>query len=388
MKICYVVETFSVGLGYIDNILPEEFANLGHSVHVITTDLPPYYQFGTQHVIPNDVLNPKSLQTKFYLHKHEVKKIGKRIVLIDVNKTISKLKPDVVVVRGLASPVLLQIVLSKFSNRFKLYTSSGMAMSHVPFEIKKESKFNSKKLIHFLTRFVPGRILSYFINGCIASTHDCVDVAVSFYGVPRTKTKMIPLGVSTELFHPIKTEKDLMERNNIRDVLGFKVDDFICVWSGRMTSNKGIEILAQAVEELANEGINIRALFIGNGEVADTLDKYNFSKRIDFIRWDSLPAFYRACDISVWPKSISTSTLDAASSGLPVIMSNKELAVERWQGFGSDYIEGSISDLKSKLTLFLDKAYLSDMSARANDEMNEKYSWSVIANKFIDHFES
>ncbi|EHR42097.1 glycosyltransferase family 4 protein [Alishewanella jeotgali] len=389
MIIVYVVETYTEGLGYIDNLLPVSMAKLGYEVHIITSRLPMYYQNKTGHRFVSESFPHLHTEHRngVFIHTLDPIFIGSRIILRDFKKKLLQLNPSVVVVRGLASPVLGQVILSKFFSNFRVFTSTGMAYSAASPALKKEG-LNFTKAFNFVTRKMPGRILASFVSKCIGSTNDCVDAAVDFYGVPRSKTEMIPLGVDTDKYVPVTNELFEAERAQMRAMLGFAANDIICIWTGRITPTKGIEILAQAVEELNAEGFAIKALFVGSGDYSKVLSNYTQSKLIDFQPWADLPKYYRMCDIAVWPKSLTTSTLDAAACGLPIIMSDKEPATERWQGAGASYKEADVEDLKRTILSFLDHDTRERLKYIAHSKMKENYSWDFIAKRFIDSFES
>lgn len=385
MKIAYVVETYTEGLGYIDNLLPLELSKIGNDVHLITCCLPPYYQVSAAHfgsLLTDKYLPGDNQSENFTMHICEYSKVGSRILIKNLLSTLRLVKPDVVIVRGVASPVLGQVILAKLCLGFDIYTSTGQAYSALPLELREGRWFSRARLRNFFSRVIIGWVFSKFVRKCIGSTLDCADAVVDFYGYPKDKTTVISLGVDTDRFFPANTDELTHAREVLRKSLGFSNNEIVCIWTGRMTQEKAIEVLACAVEELRADGYLFSALFIGSGSEAHKLHKYNYSKVLEFMPWSELPAFYRASDVAVWPRSITTSTLDASASGLPVIMSDKELATERWQGIGSTYIEGDVSSLKQVLLSYIDKSKRDDIGRSAAQQMKVKYSWNAVALAF------
>ncbi|MBS0174337.1 MAG: glycosyltransferase family 4 protein, partial [Nitrospira sp.] len=150
------------------------------------------------------------------------------------------------------------------------------------------------------------------------------------------------------------------------------------------TAEKGLALLAQAIDELVAAGYPFMALFIGSGPERELLRNYGNSLVLDFMKWKDLAPYYRASDVAVWPRSISTSSLDASASGLPVIMSSSEPAKERWEGIGASYKDGDILSLKSVLLEYLDAAKRASDSAAAVSRMRSLYSWNVIAESYLN----
>jgi glycosyltransferase involved in cell wall biosynthesis len=155
-----------------------------------------------------------------------------------------------------------------------------------------------------------------------------------------------------------------------------------------MTASKSVHVLAQAVEELSAEGYHFIALFVGDGPESETLRAYKKSIVHPFVPWTELSEFYRAADIAVWPRSITTSTLDASACGLPVIMSDQEKAQERWMDIGSTYKDGCVASLKATLLEYQDDARRSATGSVAASRMRARYSWKVIAQAFKQELQS
>jgi glycosyltransferase involved in cell wall biosynthesis len=389
MKIIYVAETYTKELGYIDNILPFEWGKQGDEVHIITCRLPVYYQidenyFGKKKLsISNPIENNNQGVT---IHTCKYWKIGSRILMKGLGTKIKSITPDVVVVRGLASPVLGQVVFFKLFNFFNLFTSTGQAYSAIPKALRSGRKLSWPVLRNYVTRFLPGRIFSFFSTACIGSTTDCIDCAIDFYGVLKHKVQVISLGVDTEIFYSVHDELTQKNRLFTRNKLGIPKDAILYIWTGRMTAHKGINLLAQAIEELNLEGISAYGLFVGAGPQADILKSYPHSIHHDFVKWKELGELYRAADVAVWPLSITTSTLDASACGLPIIMSDIEMATERWLDIGSTYESGNIESLKKELRVYLNSNVRLERGLAGSVRMKDLYSWSAIALKFRNLF--
>jgi glycosyltransferase involved in cell wall biosynthesis len=390
LKIIYIVETYTDGLGYIDNRLPAELAALGNEVHLITCNLPVYYQQKAAHFGPLVEKKQNITLENELLHFHtcDYIRIGNRVIIDKLYQLLNSIHPDVVLVRGIASPVLGQVVLAKFMLGYKIFTSTGMAYSSLPASLRCGHFYSKARIINFFTRVVPGRIFNYFVTKCIGSTQDCVDCVVNYYGVKRHKTKVISLGVDTDIFYPAIDKNSLIERCVTRSELEIMDGEIVCIWTGRMTLNKAVPLLAQAVEDLNACGYKFRALFIGSGPVENCLKNYNGSIVLPFMPWALLPRYYRAADIAVWPRLITTSTLDASASGLPVVMSNKELASERWEGNGVTYEECNLDSLKEVLLSLKNETLRNKLGVVGRHKMVDNYSWKKIASIFMDTFVS
>ena len=112
---------------------------------------------------------------------------------------------------------------------------------------------------------IPGRLAGLATEKCYAITEDCADIAIRFFGVPRRKVEICPLGVDTDLFHPVAGARDAAERAAVREALGFSASDVVCIYTGRFSEGKNPLLLAQVIAGMRVRGEPYRGLFVGNG---------------------------------------------------------------------------------------------------------------------------
>ena len=76
----------------------------------------------------------------------------------------------------------------------------------------------------------------------------------------KKKTQISYLGTDIELFNP-KIKKNI----KLKEKLGFKKNNFVCIYTGRLDESKSPHLMSQAVKKLNDDGHkNVRGLFIGN----------------------------------------------------------------------------------------------------------------------------
>ena len=382
MRLLYLVESYKEGLGYIDNILPSKLANLGHEVTVVTTHSEPYSSGGNNHFGAGDQGSVTEAMTRTaeleYLSSFTL--FGRVVWLCGLYGLFDKNRPNKVMIRAHASPLYFQLVLMKLFFQFEIFGSSGMASSGLNPMLRRHG-LNIVKFKNFVTRKTLGRMLSYFSKASVGTGSDCCELLNRYYGVPVHKLVNIPLGVDTKLFHPCRDEKEEQERACLRRELGFSNDDVVCLWSGRMSSNKKLDILFSGIAGLPN----YKLLCIGDGPERASVESHTSSVCIDFMPWADLPPYYRAADLAVWP-TITTSTLDASATGLPVLMSDAETTRERWEGIGGAYKEGDASSLRALLLSFKCPEKRQRAGKAGISRMRQSYDWVVIAKKYEDLF--
>ena len=385
MKILYISAFYSEGMGYSENSLPKAMASLGHEVNVITSDLNVYGNESSYNQTYRSFLGEAkqsigSFESVGYrVHRMESKNIFGYVYIIGLRKKIKELSPDIVQVTEIASLNTFKVALVKPFFKFKLFTETHQHLSVVkPYVV--DSKINIKKnIIYKLTRTLPSFLASLQIEKCYAIAPDCIEVANKYFGVPLSKIKLQPLGTDTILFHPVLTELDRIKRVEIRKDLGLQENDILCIYTGRFTNDKDPLVLAKAVDKLCNEGHNFYSLFIGHGIQKTEIENHKNAITLEFMRHFELADYYRASDIGVWPKQESMSMLDAASSGLPIIVTDSIGELKRVEGNGYVYKEGNTDDLSEKLLNLSDKKLRDTMGRKGSNKMRENYSWINVA---------
>ena len=213
---------------------------------------------------------------------------------------------------------------------------------------------------------------------------------IRYMGIHKDKVKISPLGVDTEIFRPAINENIKIEKDMMRDKLGFKSSDIICIYAGRFTYEKGVLVLAKAINYLNKKDKKYKALFVGNGikYITQIIRNTPGCTIVPFVPNNKLPIFYQSADIGVWPMQESTSMLDAAACGLPIIVSNNTSIKERIEGNGLYYNEGNFHDLAKKIEFLSDYKYRKRMGDIGYKKMIEKYSWNCIAKNRIRDYHS
>jgi glycosyltransferase involved in cell wall biosynthesis len=245
-----------------------------------------------------------------------------------------------------------------------------------------------ERIANLASRVIPGWVASLFTKQCYAATDDCADVAIRFYGMPKRKVAVVPLGVDTENFYPPRSAEDRARRNQIRAELGFADRDLVCIYTGQFTDAKNPNVLARAIALLRTGGMPVRGLFIGNGTQCGDLANCDGCVVLPFMPHRELPAYYRAADVGVWPTQESMSMLDAATCGLPIVVNDTLLAKERIDGNGITYRLNDSADLAEKIRLLSDPTYRHQLGDVGAHRMTELFSWNNIARRRLADYEA
>ena len=329
MRVVLLSETYPKDMGYLVTLLPKYLARLGAEVHLVVLDLPPYHYLPDYRRTYSSFVDPRlpvagSVEqvdgyTVHVLAHHRWFGYAAPSGLI---AKLRGLKPDVVYSSVAIGWLPLLALAGKWLLGYRLFTGSHTAAIMFPLAARRHPWLKPEGLACLLARWLPGRLVSLFTRACYAPTRDCGAIAARFFGVQRNKLRIVHLGVDHEVFHPRRAGDDA-ERAAPRAELGLGPDEIVCIYTGKMTEWKNPLLVADAVAALRSRGRPYRALFIGEGAQRETIAARPDCVVLDLMPYRRLGRYFRAADIAVWPTNESTSMLDAAACGLPIVVSDR-----------------------------------------------------------------
>ncbi len=392
MKIVFVSAFFSEGMGYCENCMPKAMAALGHEVHLITSNLNVYGNLSIYDKTYKSFLGPADKGIgRFDIDGYTVHRLQSKLIFGYVHYKglpgkIRELSPDIVHSFAIESIQTFILAAVKPFLKFRLFAETHQHLSIVkPFLKNPEGHF-LKILIYKLSRTLPVFLASLEVEKCYAISPDCALVANKYYGVPNKKIFLQPIGTDTDLFRPAETEFELSVRLKMRRELGYSDNEIVCVYTGRFSEDKNPLMLAKAIKHLASANLPFHGLFIGDGSQIKEIQDYPNVRVLPFMKHKDLADYYRLADIAVWPTQESMSMLDAASSGLPLIVSDKIGEIDRIKNNGKTYIENNEEDLSKVLSSFINKDVRIKFGTIGREKMVSQYSWVKIARQFVSDY--
>lgn len=221
----------------------------------------------------------------------------------------------------------------------------------------------------------------YFYNKCDHLMVPSEGVAQVLVGkhIKPPKT-VVPLGVDSDCFTiPTRREKFLAKRR-----LGYRPNDVIIGYCGRLSPEKDVETLAEACALLRKNNSklhrNLKLLIVGDGNHEDVTDFLDDNYKITGFVKNVIP-YLHAMDIFVMPsltETTSLATLEAMSCGLPVVATPvghmKDYVIKGYNGFFFPKEEPKV--LAQKLYKLIQNPSLRErVGKKARKTVLEKYTW-------------
>lgn len=386
MKIAHICPYFQPKLGYQETFLAKSQIKQGHNVVVITSDL--YFPFPDYEKTIKPILGERLVGIgKFKEEGISVVRLSRkfdfwnRVYLKNLEKTLEEIKPDLVIVHATCTFLAWQAAKAKTKIGYKLICDDHMHLS-----IILQNKL-IKKIIYKIFSLLFMSTIKKQTDKFVAITEETKQIMQDYYGVPKSRTEVIELGVDTELFR-----KDLTAREEIRKKYKIDLEDIVFIYAGKIIFDKGPKILLEALAEKIRENKKIKIMFIGNGsqdylkEMHTIINENGIENQIIWVEMvanKDLYKYYSAADIGVWPKQESMTMQEASSCELPIIIKDSASMRERIKDKnGLTYKESNVSDLTKKIEDMLQSDY-KEMGKRGRELIIREFSWDKIAQEFI-----
>lgn len=379
-------------LGYQENVLPLEQMVLGHDVEIITSSIfpescrdVPFLKIGdwqSSFSIGKHLDGPMRITRLRSLHR------GSQVLLLGLRRALSDSSPDVVVAHGAFSPATMQVILNSRSIGYRVFVDDhSLGLGHSRTSV-------SNDLYLALCRRFYGRFRDRVVL-FLPVTLSAKRVLQSEIRVPDEKCELLPLGANTEVFR----HSDSLRASRRRE-LQLDNDEFIVISTGKLLPEKKMTLLIEAFAQVATDKERMKLLIVGSGpadyiqEIMSTAERLGVRESLilrDFVPNDVLPSFYNAADLGVWPGLPSITVIEAAATGLPVILPASEVSYQvlyessAAHSFGEPELESLVDALRR---LVENPSMRSSLSVNAMRVASETLSWKHIARRSINLFES
>lgn len=229
-------------------------------------------------------------------------------------------------------------------------------------------------------------------------------------------------GKDTKYYSPRQTVAEILKKNYnsvtdddiatcraaIRTRLGFKPDDFVFIFVGRIVTDKGMTELCQAMKSIADKNPSARLLLVGTMERGDAIpdevhDYFVGNSRIKYVgEQNDVRPYLLAANTLVFPsyrEGFPNVPLEAGSMGLPSIVTDINGCNEIIKdGLNGKIIEAPldshghhIADITPALTATMEwfiahPAEVARMSHNAPRMIHERYEQKDVWRALLDYY--
>lgn len=202
----------------------------------------------------------------------------------------------------------------------------------------------------------------------------------------RSQVRVIPGGVDIKKFNPNLTTDDIVKKYNLK---GKK----IVLFTGKLTAYKGVKYLVKAAKKI----IGAEVMILGEGPERQALQQKVKDMGLTNVQFighlgtsNELNKFYKLASVfvapSVWDEPLGLVILESMACKTPVVVTRKggiPLAVK--DGVNGYFVRPRNStEIAEKVNLLLsNEEKRQKMAENARRIAEEKFSWEVIAHRFI-----
>lgn len=377
MRIIITVEDFDSDKGYLEYYLAKELARRDNEIIVVSySSKKSFYRKRLEK-------NFEVVCIPYVIRINGIHFLSIRSVSYVIN-LIRKKRPEIIHCQPLFSPLSLLFITLSFFWDYKIV---GSLISQLP------THWNNitKKVLFAFTKLSIA-LFKNNIETVFVKTKELGEIISHSYNIANNKICIIPLGADENLF-----KFDQEARTLLRKEINLSETDIVIVYSGMIIPSKDLDILIKAVAPVIIKNNLVKLLIVGEGDPAHVYylkllaDDLNISNNIIFHPWvhrTILPAFYSASDVGVWPGRSSISIIEAASTGLPLIITRYPVEIYSIEyGNGYAFKRGDINELRKYLEILIYNDKLrKEMGNRSRSLVEQKLNWKNIALLYLNRY--
>jgi glycosyltransferase involved in cell wall biosynthesis len=212
-------------------------------------------------------------------------------------------------------------------------------------------------------------------------------------GYPAERGRILAMAVDTAVFQPI----DDSRRMALRRGLGLQPP--VIGYSGRLTEDKGLDVLMKAMERIGGER-PWNLLLLGGGPLEKTIHDWanargwNGRVRIVLAKHQEVPSFLGAMDLLVapsqttshWKEQFGRMLIEAFACGVPVIGSDSGEIPQVIGGVGRVVGEKDVEGWATAIVELLDRPDLRAELSRRGCSRCQDYTATTLAEKYRDYY--
>lgn len=387
MKILHIEDNFCPTMGYQLNAIAKWNKIHGHQVTILSSkSLEPWQKSG---FIESDY-NLENYDKK-YMEKYgvKIKRIrsykrisGREIMHLPlIFSEVINGNYDIVFVHGIETVTSMYLLLKikQIMKNTKIVFDSHM--------VRTASINRLSGVFYSVYRLVILPIIQSNDLKVIAVSDATKSFLTENLSIPLKLIDVITLGTDPSVFKRIESGKD-----NIRSKMGIDANEIVYIYSGKISKNKKVALLSEAFDRIIRNTDRKMRLFIagtGNDEYAKEVLNYFKNQQwctlLGTISPEKLNYYYNISDFAIWPGASSLSFYDAQYVGLPAILEDIDINLERLStNNGYTYHQDSIESLIEIImkTMNIKKNDYDQMSMNARNYVSKEYTYDVISSQY------
>ncbi len=329
-------------------MLVEGLKQQGHEVFVITVSAKGGKAYDQEHPYVYRIKGmpiPKKGLTSYRFVRNSKKHL----------KYIEALNLDVIHVHSEFTIGSVAIKVKKKLDIPMVFTVHTMYEEYLFYVSKFLSKLFRKTFMKMLKKLMSKFILNSEVT--LAPSTKIKDLMLS-YGIDGNY-KIVPTGIDLSKFK--KSNYKAEEIKNLKDSLGIKENEFVCLFIGRVSSEKSIDVLVDGFNQANND--NMKFLIVGDGpgmgKLADQIKKCKLKDKViltGMISWESVGLYYQLGDCFLNASISETQGLtyiEALAAELPLVVKYDKVL----EAVVEDNFNGLFFKENSELPNLLNKIY-------------------------------
>lgn len=241
--------------------------------------------------------------------------------------------------------------------------------------------YKGAPLLNWLLFYPVEKILARYTDDLITINKEDYHLAKNKF---KTNVYYVPgVGIDENKFNFKMSNK---EKNELRESLGLKADDFVMIYPAELSVRKNQEWLINSIKDLIINNSNIHLLLPGrdnlNGKIQALVKEIGLEKNIHFLGFrNDIPKLLMISDVAISSskqEGLPVNIMEAMYLGLPIIATdcrgNRDLVEDGKNGFIIDIGDSNM------LNLCINKVYKS-----LDKEIFKKYNQELIKNYLLSN---
>lgn len=385
MKITHIclVEGYTEGLNYQENIIIKYQAKEGHQVSLLTTDH--CFTEGVWGVCQteSDYINPQGvhiirLPFLFPIPYKINRKIG---IFKDTIKVLEELKPDVIFVHNLQFWDIKAIVAYKKRNpKVVIYADNHSDFSN------SARNWVAKNILYRFWWKPCAKKLEPWTEKFFGVLPARIDFLQNVYGISKKKTDLLVMGADDEC---VERAAKPEIRKKVREQYGITEDEFLIVTGGKIDAFKTQTLLLmEAVQKIDNNKIKLLVFGSVEENLKDSLLKLSDGKKVQYIGWakgEQPYEYFASADLVAFPGRHSVYWEQVVAQRIPMICKYWEGTTHIDIGGNVEFLyKDSMEEIKEKLEMIINAPEkYRQMKERAEGSGKEDFSYAKIARRSI-----